>query len=328
MQRLIMMAASASLVALAACSDASQFYEAGEYQFAMQVDTFPREFMMHVPADLDPDIPAPLLFVIHGTGSNGKSTQIVGELDQFADPAGIITVYPEAYSIGALHAWASPATPGIEAGVDDLKFFNMMIDRVTAEMNIDESRMFIAGISNGGLLTQWVGCQLNDRLLGFASVAATALVEISDNCVPTRAMPSLFFLGTDDPIFRWVGLVGDGFEIISAEATIARYAELNACGTTFVLDSLPNPVPRDSTSVRLWQYADCTDGTQVLMYGVDGGSHTWPGSPYEAPYLGCTTRDIHASQIIVDFLLSGGTTVPPNTAAGDANSRGCEKPVT
>ena len=137
----------------------------------------------------------------------------------------------------------------------------------------------------------------------------------------------MFFLGTDDPIFRWVGLVGDGFETLSAEATITLYASLNNCNTDFDLDSIPDFAPDDSSTVRRWRYSGCTYGTEVLMYGIDGGSHTWPGSPYEAPYLGCTNRDIHASQLIIDFLVSGGTAAPSNTAAGDSSSRGCEKPV-
>ncbi len=315
--------ASALLVGVAACSDVSEFYTAGDYQFEIQVDTLTREFMMHVPADLDPGQAAPLLFVVHGTGSNGPSTRIVGEVDRFADAAGVVTVYPDA---GRFRAWAVPGTAGRENGVDDLAFFNLMIDRITEELNIDESRMFIAGISNGGLLAQWVGCQLNDRLLGFASVAATALREISDACVPTRALPALFFLGTEDPIFWWDGNVGPNFETLSAQATVARYAALNGCANTFELDSIPDAVSRDSSTVVRWRYSGCTAGTEVLLYGVDGGSHTWPGSPYEAPLLGCTTRDIHASQIIVDFLMSGGTIAPANTAAGDSMSRGCEKP--
>jgi polyhydroxybutyrate depolymerase len=319
----MLMGVSALFVGVAACSDVSDFYTAGDYQFEMQVDTLTREFTIHIPADLDPNQPAPLLFVIHGTGSNGSNTRKQGEVDRFADPAGVVTVYPEA---GSLRAWAVPGTAGRELGVDDQAFFNLMIDRITEELNVDESRMFIAGISNGGLLAQWVGCQLNDRLLGFASIGATALVEISDDCVPTRAMPALFFLGTEDPIFWWDGLVGTGFETLSAEATVARYAALNGCSNAFELDSIPDFVPRDSSTVRRWRYSGCTGGTEVLLYGVDGGSHTWPGSPFEAPLLGCTTRDIHATQLIVDFLISGGTVAPANTAAGDSTSRGCEKP--
>ncbi len=312
---------SALFMCVAACSDVSEFYTTGDYQFEIQVDTLTREFMMHIPADLDPQQPAPLLFVIHGTGSNGPNTRIVGEVDRFADAAGVVTVYPEA---GRFRAWAVPTTTGFERGVDDLAFFNLMIDRITEELNIDESRMFIAGISSGGHLAQWVGCELNDRLLGFASVAATAFREISDACVPARAMPALFFLGTEDPIFWWDGNVDTG--LLSAEATVAYYAGLNGCTNAFELDSIPDFVPDDSSTVRRWRYSGCRDGTEVLLYGVDGGSHTWPGSPFEAPLLGCTTRDIHASQLIVDFLISGGTVAPANTAAGDSMSRGCEKP--
>ncbi len=327
MRKITVCAAAVLLLGgLGACSDVSRFYTGGDFEFEVPIDTLTRQFMIHVPPDLDPDQPVPLLFMLHGTGQRGPELQAVSDVDRFADAAGVITVYPEAQTIGTIHAWAAPLTIGAERGVDDPAFFNEMIDVLVAEFNVDETRLFIAGISNGGVASQWIGCQLNDRLLGFASVAATVLTEIVNTCSPAGPMATMFFLGTDDPIFLWDGVVGPNFEQLSAEASVSFHADLNSCGGTPTVTPVQDFVPQDSSTVSIWEYDGCEGGIKILMYGVDGGSHTWPGSPVESPGLGCTSRDIHASQIIIDFLLSGGTMAPANTAAGDSTSRGCERP--
>jgi polyhydroxybutyrate depolymerase len=40
----------------------------------------------------------------------------------------------------------------------------------------------------------------------------------------------------------------------------------------------------------------------VILYGIYGGGHTWPGSPFDAPFeLGLTSMDINATETIWAF---------------------------
>ena len=46
------------------------------------------------------------------------------------------------------------------------------------------------------------------------------------------------------------------------------------------------------------KYKTCSNGTQVWLYKVIGGGHTWPGATIN---IGVTNKDINASQEIWDF---------------------------
>ena len=41
--------------------------------------------------------------------------------------------------------------------------------------------------------------------------------------------------------------------------------------------------------------------SEVILYTVEGGGHTWPGRDPRLPLLGKSTRDISANDLIWDF---------------------------
>ncbi|MFQ5931897.1 MAG: polyhydroxybutyrate depolymerase, partial [Nitrospiraceae bacterium] len=57
----------------------------------------------------------------------------------------------------------------------------------------------------------------------------------------------------------------------------------------------------DGTRVRRESYRDCSGGAEVILYAVEGGGHTWPGSGFSSPSLGRTSQDISATELINGF---------------------------
>jgi polyhydroxybutyrate depolymerase len=55
--------------------------------------------------------------------------------------------------------------------------------------------------------------------------------------------------------------------------------------------------------VTLTSWAGCDDGIEMGFYAIDGGGHTWPGSPASAaiPSLGVTNFDIDATALAWEF---------------------------
>lgn len=47
-------------------------------------------------------------------------------------------------------------------------------------------------------------------------------------------------------------------------------------------------------------WGNCRDGADVILYTIEGGGHSWPGSDM-LPQLGITTKDINATDVIWDF---------------------------
>ncbi len=256
--------------------------------------------MVHVPATARAEVPAPLLIVLHGAGQSDEGIRQYADFEAMTDPAGWITVYPA----GIEQVWAvGSGTRADIRGIDDVGFISRMIDRIGGSLNIDRNRVFAAGLSNGGVFTHRLACQLSDKIAGFASVAATMLSHIADECAPSRPVAALFFLGDRDGFFPWDGFeAADGFAVLGADATIARWAEINECGAATSTD-LPDTAD-DGTTVELRDYSNCARAP-VRFFAIREGGHTWPGADLGSPF-GLTTQDIDANSEILEFFLAAG----------------------
>ena len=65
----------------------------------------------------------------------------------------------------------------------------------------------------------------------------------------------------------------------------------------------PDRDPKDGTQVRREIYGPCSQETEVLLYAIEGGGHTWPGGDQYLPawIIGRTSRDVNANEVIWDF---------------------------
>ncbi len=76
----------------------------------------------------------------------------------------------------------------------------------------------------------------------------------------------------------------------------------NACSLTPDIVALED-VADDETTVERRTYGGCDGGSEVVLYAVLGGGHTWPGSQtqFSEAVVGRTSQDIDASAVIADF---------------------------
>ena len=67
---------------------------------------------------------------------------------------------------------------------------------------------------------------------------------------------------------------------------------------------LPTHVPDDGTVVHREKHAAGRAGSEVVLYTIDGGGHTWPNAPINKLYAaiaGPTTQTVDATALIWDF---------------------------
>jgi len=66
---------------------------------------------------------------------------------------------------------------------------------------------------------------------------------------------------------------------------------------------LPDVDPQDGTRIRREVYAESAGGSEVILYAVEGGGHTWPGGGQYLPewLIGKTSHDLDASLVVWDF---------------------------
>ncbi len=277
-----------------------------DYSGSLEFGGIVRAYHIHISPSYDGRKPAPLLFAFHGLGGDGKWMEDESKLNETADNEGFIVVYPDGYKA----SWSdgSGVTPAGRAGVDDVGFVSALIDKLANELKIDLSRVYATGFSNGGMLSQRLACELSDKIAAIASVGGTMVEKISTQCNPERPISVMHIHGTEDRVVPLEGgevKVGiSGWKILSVNATLKKWARINGCSSsskeTYKLDSY-----FDSTEVHSEIYNNCKNETEVILYAVEGGGHTWPGIirrkrlPKSAP--DDTKSNNHAEEIIWEF---------------------------
>ncbi len=242
--------------------------------------------------------PLPTLLVLHGSGGDGRRMQQLTNFNHLADAEGFMVVYPD----GVAREWNDgrifrPST------VDDVGFISALIDRLVAEYGADPERIFASGISNGGLMSYRLACDLSGKIRGIAAVAANLARDLHPNCTPRLPIAVLIMNGTADPLVPYNGgeIMGGRGVVLSTEETVAFWRAHNQCTDRPEVQALPNRAPLDRTRVYLTAYQNCA--AKVALYRIEGGGHTWAGGLQHLPaaLVGRHSRDIDASAVIWAF---------------------------
>lgn len=296
LQRAISLSALALAALTSACEEESPLGSSGgTFEQHLQVGGVTRDYIVHVPPDLDPSTPAPLLFVFHGAEDTAEGMMMLSWFNAEARRRGFVVVYPEAEA----GRWDF-------AGLRDLALVDAVVERIGDRITIDQERLFTSGFSNGALMAIWTACNRSDQVAGVGIVAGTILSGLP--CTFRRPVPAVFFLGDEDRQFPFDAGQARIAGQLSASESMAYWLDKNGCSALPVVVDLPDAID-DGTTVHRWDYPECTGAQTVTLYEVRGGGHTWPGSPLKLPpELGGKSKEIRASTLIADFLMdrSGG----------------------
>ena len=263
-----------------------------------------RSYEIFVPDDAPADEALPLLMVLHGAGGDGTSMARMTGFSDIAAEEHFIVVYPDGIS-GRWDYGAGIQTPSGTVHVDDVAFLTSLIDEADALHPVDRGRVFVTGFSDGATMTYTLGCAAPETFAAIAGVAAPLAMPIAEACNDAPPLSFLLIHGTHDPILRWDRYVAENGQIIalSAPESAAYWIGHNGCNPdTLTLTESPDLDSEDDSIVRVIEAADCEDDTAVIFYGIEGGGHTWPGHPIQAPFpLGPTNMDIDASHVIWEW---------------------------
>jgi polyhydroxybutyrate depolymerase len=132
---------------------------------------------------------------------------------------------------------------------------------------------------------------------------------LAKDCRPAKPISVIMFHGTKDPLVPYDGgdiKGGAGAGVLSAAETLRTWASLDGCPAKPETSNEPDRDPSDGTKVRRERFANCSNGSEVDLYTVEGGGHTWPGGWQYLPELviGKTSKDIDASETIWAFFKS------------------------
>ncbi len=280
-------------MAAAACGPAT----AGSIVRTVQSGGIERNARVHIPASYTGTTAVPLVLSLHGFSSNAAQQEIFSGWNAIADREGFIAVYPNGTGTPARWYAGTTSFTGTST-IDDVQFFDDLLDSLSKELCIDASRIYINGLSNGGGMTARLACERSERIAAVGTVAGAYATYplLGAECAPTRPIPVIAFHGTADPVVSFNGNPGLHFPPI--RTWIADWVKRNSCAKG------PDEIfmQADVTGVV---YTDCAGNGDVEFYTIEGGGHTWPGSAPIAEFLiGKTTQTIKASEVMWTFFVA------------------------
>jgi len=283
---------------------------------SMDYGGYTRTWKYYVPTSYnETGDPVPLVFSFHGVGSSGAGQENLTDFAELAENETFIVVLPDATDIPGVHPilalgetiqWnvGSPISMQYEYDVDDLGFVSELVDKFKEDYNIDASRVYATGMSDGAFFTWWLALNLPGTFAGIGPVCGQMGVkdlslydfDLDVGCPATVVMMH----GTADPIVPYDGIED---ELGSVDQTIDYWKDADDTTTGPVEDTW-GPTGGDSTVVTRYVYGGGTNGTEVVLYKVQGGGHTWPGGPqYLDPFfIGYVTTHIDGTAEMWDIL--------------------------
>jgi polyhydroxybutyrate depolymerase len=289
---------------------ATQEAQKGDSAASLTFGGLERTYRIHIPPSYDKARLLPLLIALHGGGGTGKKMEklTLGGFNKLSDQEGFIVVYPDGIEKHWNDGRENVNYRAHREKVDDVGFISALIDDLTKERNIDRSRVYVTGISNGAMMSFRLACQLSQMITAIAPVAGAMPENLPSQCSPSRRIPVLMISNTEDRLVPWEGgeirFVRKTFgRALSVPETVKYWVNHNQCSSSPAVSMEPDRDPKDGTRVRQEVYGPCGEGTRVILYAIEGGGHTWPGGHQYLPewMIGKTSRDIDANEVIWNF---------------------------
>lgn len=275
----------------------------GDHSRTLTVGNLQRSYLVHIPPRYDSKKPTPVVLAFHGGGTNADIMVTFSGLNKKSDEAGFIVVYPS--GTGRLEKiltfnGGNCCGYAMNNKIDDVEFTRRILDDLAKSANIDPKRVYVTGISNGGIMSYLLASELSDRIAAIAPVGGPMGTA---TCKPKRPVSVIHFHGTADEHAPFEGGKGkgrSGTDFYSVDHSIQAWVKANGCNQEPVVTKFADTA-KDGTTVTRKTYGSGKEGAEVVLIAIEGGGHTWPGQQSRLKALGKTTRNISANDLMWEF---------------------------
>lgn len=250
-----------------------------------------RHYLLAVPEILSSDAqPRPLVIVLHGGGGHAQAMLRRTALHQSTLKRGWIAAFPEGTGRGQRLNWNAGSVPpqgyAEERSIDDVGFLKQLIQVLKQELPIDTQRIYLVGLSKGGMLAYRFACEEARMVAAIAVVSATLTYP---RCRPRWPVSVLHIHGDGDENVPLRGGKGRYTAVRNQFPPvwdgIGLWLEVNGCR-----DEPQHSSPSADSSC--WHYSSCHGQLETVFCLIRGSGHGWPGSGG----LGATGQPIPVSQ--------------------------------
>lgn len=239
-----------------------------------------RRFFFYVPSTYTINNPLPLIIYFHGYGGNWTQGVLFNQTND-AEVNG--------YVLGLVEGTPSAELPhvlGWNGGtcclfnttilVDDVTYARTVVQLIRERVAILIDRIYAMGWSNGGYMTERIGCEASDLFAGVAPDASGVVIGhgYEDGLASCDAsfngshINYLHFHGLDDKTVPWVGGHDDRERLPSALENLSRWVTRNGCDNV----QMQTYNVGNFTNIR---WPNCRSNTFVEFMTVSFAGHIW-----------------------------------------------------
>lgn len=239
-------------------------------------DGIGRKVLVHVPPSYTGSSKVPLVLALHGGGGDiGFAVRMFG-FNEKADKEGFIVAYPNGSGRMGDHVltWNATGCCGYAKArhQNDVGFIRSLLERLETEYNVDKSRVYCVGFSNGAMMVYKLASEMPEAFAAFASVSGSMS---GTERLPVTPVPGLIIHGTGDrhvPVKGGGGKLAKwGFDVHAKplQYCVDFWVNANGCQSSAEI--------KQDGCVETRRFANGKDGSEVVLCTINGYRHSWPG---------------------------------------------------
>ena len=205
----------------------------------------------------------PVIIDFHGGAGTAEVQYVTSNFVEIADREGILVIYPQAdVQAGSVWNTLHSEEGNKVAGVDDFGFIAAIIESLDSNPNIDTSRIYVSGYSNGAAMAYQIACHLNNDIAGFVVMSGLFPLEVEYPCDIMHETPGIIINGTSDYERPMTGI--EGYALPVREAASWWATQNGSTQESTIQDR----------NIERTTY-ETPSGTQIQLFIVEGGGHDW-----------------------------------------------------
>ncbi len=265
---------------------------------SIQVSEITRTYLVNLPPNYHKKKDFPLVIALHGAGCDAYQFEHDYHFSSFANKNQFAVVYPEGVQsdgILGFRTWnaGTCCDYAMQNNIDDVEFIRELINQMVSTYKIDSKRIFVTGMSNGGMMSYRLACELSDKIAAIAVVSGTMFT--SAPCNLSRPIPILHIHSTLDTKVPPRGGVGiAGYYYAPVDSVLNVWALLDGC------DSFPQII-EDNQGYTLTEWSNCENNIVIQYYLTKDGGHSWPGGEKIWALADEPSKAIDANEVIWNF---------------------------
>ena len=217
----------------------------------------------------------PFILSLHGYGSSSRGQLRFFPLADLAEKYGFIYCAPDTVD----RSWnATDACCGGRGKVDDSRYLRGLIESAMKKYNIDRSKIYVTGLSNGGFMSYRMAHDHSDLIVAIVPFAGVGYKAWPNK--PKKPVSVLHIHGTKDSTIKWKGGRIQSIRYPSAAENFSNWKTFNQCDrevdTSEIKIDLARKVPGKETTVTRFENKDGSVTTE--LWEVVDGSHVTPPS--------------------------------------------------